>query len=278
MRPTLPTEHDVDVDDILDLAEDALDRGDPQSALRYCGQVLAHDPEHSGANFLCAEAYRDLHDLDEAERRFRMALTREPEHGPTWSGLAGVLFDDLRFDEAERAACRAIRLDPEGAEGWWWRGLLRERRGDLRGADRDLHRASLLDPLSFPWAVSLSDAMVEAIVTSAVRTMHPSIQAYLSQVSILLEEIPDLDVVESFEPPLPPNEILGFFSGYSLDHRSTTDPWSHLPSAIVLFRRNLERFAADRETLLEELRVTVLHEVGHYLGLDEDDLEARGLD
>src|SRR5690606_7071908 len=134
----------------------------PTGALRFCRQVLSHDPAHSGALFLTAEAYRDLNDLDEAERSFRLALSHEPSHGPTWSGLAGVLFAQLRFDEAERAACRAIRLDPEGSEGWWWRGLVRERRGDLRGADRDLHRASLFDPIGFPWAVPLSDAMVEA--------------------------------------------------------------------------------------------------------------------
>lgn len=45
---------------------------------------------------------------------------------------------------------------------------------------------------------------------------------------------------------------------------------------IYLFKRNLEREANDREDLAEQIRVTLLHEVGHYLGLEEDDLDDAG--
>lgn len=269
---------EIDVEEILDLAEDALDRGDPGGALGYCDQVLSVAPRHPGALFLSGEALRDLRELERAEDRYRASLAEQPDHAPSWAAIAGVRFDDLRFDEALAAANRAIRLDPEEPEGWWWRGLVRERRGDFRGADRDLRRASLLDPIAFPWSVSLTDAMIEAVVEQAIRDLHPSIRAYLSQVSILLEEIPGLDTLLEFDPPAPPAEILGFFSGYSLQDRSIENPWSNLPSAIVLFRRNLERHASDPEHLVEELRITVFHEVGHFLGLDEEDLERRGLD
>ncbi len=56
------------------------------------------------------------------------------------------------------------------------------------------------------------------------------------------------------------------------------DPWSHLPSAILLYQRNLERFVRTREELVEEIRITLVHEVGHFLGLDEDELYERGLE
>ena len=49
------------------------------------------------------------------------------------------------------------------------------------------------------------------------------------------------------------------------------------PGAIYLFRRNLLRVCADRDELKREVRITVQHEVGHLLGLDEDDLERWGL-
>ncbi len=55
------------------------------------------------------------------------------------------------------------------------------------------------------------------------------------------------------------------------------DPWSHFPSSIVLYQKNLERACDSKEQLVEEIRVTLLHEVGHFLGLDEEELEARGL-
>jgi predicted Zn-dependent protease with MMP-like domain len=46
----------------------------------------------------------------------------------------------------------------------------------------------------------------------------------------------------------------------------------------VLYQRNLERFVRSREELVEEIRVTLVHEVGHFLGLDEEELYRRGLD
>jgi predicted Zn-dependent protease with MMP-like domain len=56
------------------------------------------------------------------------------------------------------------------------------------------------------------------------------------------------------------------------------DPWSHFPSSIVLYQRNLERFARDRKELIEQIGITLIHEVGHFLGLDEEQLWERGLE
>jgi predicted Zn-dependent protease with MMP-like domain len=46
----------------------------------------------------------------------------------------------------------------------------------------------------------------------------------------------------------------------------------------VLYQRNLERAASSRAELEEEIATTLVHEVGHFLGLDEEELWARGLD
>jgi predicted Zn-dependent protease with MMP-like domain len=56
------------------------------------------------------------------------------------------------------------------------------------------------------------------------------------------------------------------------------DPWSHFPSSIVLYQKNLERFARSRKELVEQIGITLIHEVGHFLGLDEDELWERGLE
>jgi predicted Zn-dependent protease with MMP-like domain len=47
---------------------------------------------------------------------------------------------------------------------------------------------------------------------------------------------------------------------------------------ILLFRRNLERGAPDEGTLRDEIRITLLHETGHFFGMDEEDLREVGLD
>lgn len=267
-----------EVDELLDHAEDALDHGDPSAAFTLCEQIVQRWPDHTGARFLAAEALRDLGDLENAESWYRSVVHRDGDHSPSWSALGSVLFDQLRFDEARTAVLRAVRLDDGNAQAYYVRAMLRERRDDAAGARRDFRRARNLDPSRYPMPVPLDDATVEAVVTEALLALHPSIRAYLAQVAILLEEWPEADLCLQYEPPAPPGEILGYFSGVSMADRSLENPWSNLPSAIVLFRRNLERIAWDRDRLLEELRITVFHEVGHFLGLDEDDLEARGLD
>jgi predicted Zn-dependent protease with MMP-like domain len=263
---------------ILDEAEQALDRGDPGTALTFCMQVLNELPKHPGALYLTAEAYRDLGELAQAEQLYRGVLAHNERHSPSWSALGAVLFDQLEFNAALRALQHAIRTDPENPEAYYWRAMLREQRDDFDGAARDYLRAYRLDPERFPKPVPMDEAMVEAVVVDALMSLHPSIQSYTHQVAILLDEVPDQETCMQFHPPAPPGEILGFFSGVPLTERTTDNAWSNLPSAIVLYRRNLERIAWDRQRLVEELRITVFHEIGHFLGLDEDDLEARGLD
>lgn len=263
---------------LLDLAEDSLDRGDPHTALDLCHQVLSDNPNHPGALFVAAEAQRDLGESDDAEFCYRRVLSLLPDHSPSWSALASLYFDQLRFDEARNSVNRALRLDPENPEACYTRAMLRERRYDTAGSWRDYVRASRVDPVAWPRPAHLDQATVEAVVEEALRVLHPSIREYLANVAILLEDVPAEDVCLSYSPPAPPGEILGYFSGVSLADRSIEDPWTTLPSAIVLFRCNLQRIAHDRRRLVEELSITVFHEVGHFLGLDESDLEARGLD
>lgn len=272
------TESDSRVQQWLDLAEDALERGEAQVTVELCSKVLESQPGHAGAAYLKAEALRDLGDPVRATRQYEAVVRSTPQHSLAWAGLAWSLFELVRLDEANVAVARAIRLSPRLPEALYLRAILRERRDDHLGAHRDYLRASRLDPAQFPMPLELSDAVVDAIVEDALRSLHPSIRAYLSQVSILLEEFPDEDLCMQYEPPAPPSEFLGYFTGVSMRDRSFSDPWSNLPSAIVLFRRNLARVAMDRERLLEELRITVFHEVGHFLGLSEADLEARGLE
>ena len=87
--------------------------------------------------------------------------------------------------------------------------------------------------------------------------------------------LPDLEILAEESPPLPP-DILGLFIGrHRMERRHDDLPSS--PGAIYLFRRNLLRQCRDVDELAQEVRITVQHEVGHFLGLDEDELERWGL-
>src|SRR5436309_304281 len=70
-------------------------------------------------------------------------------------------------------------------------------------------------------------------------------------------------------------DLLGLFIGPPLAHPDE----SPLPPQIILFLESLWEFAEEDEAIFrEEVRTTYLHELGHYLGLDEIDLEERGLE
>jgi predicted Zn-dependent protease with MMP-like domain len=106
------------------------------------------------------------------------------------------------------------------------------------------------------------------VVEEAIHKLHPSVQEYLANVAIILEDLPTDEVLAGYDPPASPTGLLGYFSGYSLSERSVETPWSNLPSAIVIYRRNIERLSSSREELVEQVGLTVFHEVGHLLGLD----------
>jgi predicted Zn-dependent protease with MMP-like domain len=88
---------------------------------------------------------------------------------------------------------------------------------------------------------------------------------------VIFERMPNLGLqADGIDP-----ETLGLFTGADFADTNGT----LLPPEIILFLGNLWDFAeADEKIFREEIRTTFLHELGHFFGLDEDDLAERGLD
>jgi predicted Zn-dependent protease with MMP-like domain len=86
-------------------------------------------------------------------------------------------------------------------------------------------------------------------------------------------EVPALaDVAAGVDP-----RLLGLFHGTPHAYQASVGA-APAVTEIVLFRRNIERVAADAETKRDEVRTTLLHEAGHFFGLDEADLARLGLE
>jgi predicted Zn-dependent protease with MMP-like domain/Flp pilus assembly protein TadD len=190
-------------------------------------------------------------------------------------GLA--LYELLRLDEAAAALSQAEAQAPGDPHVVHALGLVAERRGDAAEARRRFARARKLAPEEFPPPVELSPQAFEAAVESALAELPEPVRRYLANVAITVEDLPaDADLLAS-DPPLSP-DILGLFRGAPWGQKASMNPWDHFPSSIVLYQKNLERFTRDRAELIEEIRITLVHEVGHFLGLDEDELYQRGLE
>ena len=110
-------------------------------------------------------------------------------------------------------------------------------------------------------------------VGAAQRRLPPEIRPLARGVPVHYEKAPSADLLaEGFEP-----DILGLFTGSPHGTELSVD--NPAPPQILLYLESLWDFAEeDVQTFREEVRVTYLHELGHYLGWDEDDLTARGLD
>lgn len=93
----------------------------------------------------------------------------------------------------------------------------------------------------------------------------------------VVEKIDNLHVLVEEEPPTELGDALGVYEGVNLQERSG-DYWGALPDRIVIFRGpHLDMGLSDGE-LRDEIRKTVLHELGHHLGIDDHRLTELGWD
>ena len=118
----------------------------------------------------------------------------------------------------------------------------------------------------------MSEAEFAEVIKEAGRALPETFQKHLDDVVVTIEQMPSLAILTAESPPLDPR-LLGLFSGVPLPDQVNQGPGAELPARILLFQRNLERFAVEREELVEQITITLYHELGHYLGLDEDELE-----
>ncbi len=111
------------------------------------------------------------------------------------------------------------------------------------------------------------------VVAATQRQLPPEIRPLARDVPVHYEARPAPDVIaDGF-----PDDILGLFTGS--EHGAEMQDANPSPPQILLYLDNLWDFAGeDEEAFRAETRLTYLHELGHYLGWDEDEITARGLD
>lgn len=116
-------------------------------------------------------------------------------------------------------------------------------------------------------------AVAAATVGAAQRQLPPDIRGLARGVPVHYERQPRPEILEEgFEP-----DILGLFTGSAHGTELATD--NPAPPQILLYLDSLWEFSEqDVAIFRDEVRTTYLHELGHYLGWDEDEVAARGLD
>ena len=113
----------------------------------------------------------------------------------------------------------------------------------------------------------------QAVVTKTIRALPAPLRERVEGIPVSLERLPGKDLVDDGVEP----DTMGLFVGGTYAEGMTGD--SDLPAQIILFLENIwEDAAGDPEEFRFQVRQTVLHELGHYLGLEEQDLTERDLE
>jgi predicted Zn-dependent protease with MMP-like domain/predicted Zn-dependent protease len=201
------------------------------------------------------------------------------------SELASSVIDDgdLALDLAElaisaedpAAALRWVTSAMENpdlrADALHMLGRVHELTGDRAKMIEAWQQVRTLDRDAPPGPLTISDDDVEQIALQTLSELPAKIREKLERVPILIDGLPsEATIADGLDP-----RLLGLFQGSPMPEDGGLAPTI---TNIVLYKTNLERSCNDIEHLAEEIRVTVLHETAHYFGLDEDDLEALGLD
>lgn len=126
----------------------------------------------------------------------------------------------------------------------------------------------------------------DALVQDVIEGLPPQVRRALDIISVVVLDRPTPDLLAGIDDPEArddPDSLCGLHSGHAVTERSIEQS-AELPSQIHLFRIGIVDLAGGWEepdaddSIAEEIRITLLHELGHEMGLDEDDLYDLGYD
>ena len=262
---------------LLEEIYEALDGAEPERALSLATAALAGGEANDPVlRFLSGIAQLELDRPAAAVRDLRGAVELDPDDAEIRANLALALFLSCDFPADAEQARRAVEVAPDLPDAHQVLALNLERLDRFDEADEHFKKAARIDPDAFPAPRRLTDEEFETQVALAGDRLPEKFSKILDEVAVSVEPLPTEAILLDQLPTLDP-ELLGLFVGTPISERSSFNS-GDLPARILLFKRNLERVFPDPQQLIDEIVRTLHHELGHYLGLDEDELRAIDLD
>lgn len=125
--------------------------------------------------------------------------------------------------------------------------------------------------------MKLSPEEFDALATRAIDRIPEELRDYLENIVISVQPRPSPELLEEMGMDPEEDTLLGLYQGVALTERSATDPPTY-PDTIFLFQEPIEEMCDTLEEIEEEIEITVVHEIAHYFGFDEDRLRELGYD
>ena len=256
----------------------AEDLGRPAEALKYAAVALDRAEEED--EFLNAVVLKAGLEIQLGKVKAAQATLAElPPAGEVQ--LPADLSLDLAYlfleadvpAEAEQRFRALADADPSDAEAWYGLGMCAEDKGDETAKREAWLRVLALDGDASLQDPHMSEAEMAEVAEQALRELPEAAHKLIANVPILIVDLPARTEIEQGLDP----RLLGMFEGTAYSDGGSMGGAPQV-TQILLFRKNLERMAIDSEDLREQIRITLLHETGHFFGMSEDDLADVGLD
>jgi predicted Zn-dependent protease with MMP-like domain len=109
------------------------------------------------------------------------------------------------------------------------------------------------------------------LVEEALQDIPPRFRREMQNIAIVVEDEPASHILEEMEIE-PPDSLYGLYQGTPLPERS----WGHgnvLPDRVTLYQKPIEEDSEDHEDVIVCIAETLIHEIGHYFGLSEEEIE-----
>jgi predicted Zn-dependent protease with MMP-like domain len=114
-------------------------------------------------------------------------------------------------------------------------------------------------------------AEFERLVLEAVTLIPKRFRREMKNLALVVEDEPSVELLEEMEIE-PPDSLYGLYQGTPLPERT----WAfgnHLPDRITLYQRPIEEDCEDEDEIRAVIGETLIHEVGHYFGMSEEEIE-----
>ncbi len=124
----------------------------------------------------------------------------------------------------------------------------------------------------------------DRLLEEVLAALPQDVASVLDEVPLIVEDVPSSEMRQELQEEFPHDadgDVVGLHEGVPLTERSVISD-VEMPSRILIFRQPLIDETVrpdgrlDLSELREQIRITLLHEIGHHFGFDEDDLEERG--
>lgn len=271
-EPELPEE----LAERLDEAWDALEEGEAEEALEEAEGLKRETDGHPETRLLLGAALLEVGEPEDALKELERAQGRVNDEVLWAFYAAGAYFELTRFGEAEDLLREMIAAEPEEPSGHYALGEILEHMGRPEEAEGCFRRAHELDGENYALPLRLTLAAFQEVISEASASLPDELRGHLENIPVVVQDLPSDEALDPSLGSTVSPSVLGLFVGRSLREESVFET-PDTPRTIYIYQRNLERVCRTREELVDEIATTFYHELGHYLGLDENDLEERNL-